>query len=140
MRNAQTFLWMETPPLRMGTCPLQMETPHLWVGDVSFTDGNAAARTFGRAHRHRPYHFSYSSMSQGCRRTVRRRTKTKKGCRRTVRRWTKSKKVAGEQFADGLNREKVAGEQFADGLKREKVAGEQFADGLNRKRLRGRRV
>ena len=50
-----------------------METPPLWVGDVSFADGNvsfthgdvlfthgnAAARTFGRAHRHRPYHFSY---------------------------------------------------------------------------------
>ena len=30
-------------------------------GDVPFTDGNAAARTFGRAHRHRPYHFSYGS-------------------------------------------------------------------------------
>ena len=30
-------------------------------GDVSFTDGNAATRTFGRAHRRRPYHFSYSS-------------------------------------------------------------------------------
>ena len=28
MRNAQTFLWMETPPLR--------------VGDVPFTDGNAS--------------------------------------------------------------------------------------------------
>ena len=45
MRNAQTFLRMETPPLR--------------VGDVPFADGNAAARTFGRAHRRRPYHFSY---------------------------------------------------------------------------------
>ena len=127
MRNAQTSLRIETPPLR--------------VGDASFADGNAAARTFGRAHRRRPYHFSCSSMSQGCwrivrrrtktkkgcwrtvcrrtktrkgcRRTVRRRTKTKKGCWRIVRRWTKSKKVAGEQFDDGLNREKVAGEQFA---------------------------
>ena len=29
--------------------------------DVFFTDGNAAARTFGRAHRRRPYHFSYGS-------------------------------------------------------------------------------
>ena len=26
-------------------------------GDVPFADGNAAARTFGRAHRHRPYGF-----------------------------------------------------------------------------------
>ena len=107
MRNAQTFQRMEKPPLRLG--------------DVLFVDGNAAARTFGRAHRRRPYHFSCGSVFQGC--------------RRIVRRWTKSKKVAGKQFADGLKREKVAGEVFADGLKREKVAGEQFADGLNRKRL-----
>ena len=27
MRNAQTFLRMETPPLRVGMCPLRMETP-----------------------------------------------------------------------------------------------------------------
>ena len=86
-----------------------------------FADENAAARTFGRAHRRRPYHFSCGSVSQGC--------------RRIVRRWTKSKKVAGEQFADELNRKKVAGEQFADGLNREKVAGEVLADGLNQKRL-----
>ena len=44
MRNAQTFLRMETPPL--------------WLRDVLFADGNAAARTFGRAHRRRPYHFN----------------------------------------------------------------------------------
>ena len=50
--------------------------------DVPFADGNAAARTFGRAHRRRPYHFSYGSVSQGC--------------RRIVRRWTKREKVAGE--------------------------------------------
>ena len=47
MRNAQTFLRMETPPLR--------------VGDVPFVDGNAAARTFGRAHRRRPYHSKHTS-------------------------------------------------------------------------------
>ena len=29
--------------------------------DVPFMDGNAATRTFGRAHRRRPYHFSYGS-------------------------------------------------------------------------------
>ena len=29
--------------------------------DAPFADGNAAARTFGRAHRRRPYHFSYGS-------------------------------------------------------------------------------
>ena len=78
MCNAQTFLRMEKPPLRMG--------------DVPFTDGNAAARTFGRAHRRRPYHFSCGSVFQGCRRTVRRRTKSRKGCWRIVRRRTKSKK------------------------------------------------
>ena len=128
MRNAQTFLRMKTPPLPMG--------------DVLFTHGNAAARTFGRAHRHRPYHFSCGSMSQGCRRGARRRTKTRNGCRRGARRWTntrndcrrgarrwtntrndcwrgarrwtKSKKIAGEVLADGLNREKVAGEVLAD--------------------------
>ena len=109
MRNAQTFQRMEKPPLR--------------VGNVLFADGNAAARTFGRAHRRRPYHFSCGSVFQGC--------------RRTVRRWTKSKKVAGEQFADGQNRKKVVGEQFADGLNREKVAGEQFADGLKREKVAG---
>ena len=110
MRNAQTFLRMETPPLRMG--------------DVPFVDGNAAARTFGRAHRRRPYHFSYGSVSQDCRRTVRRRTKTRKGCWRIVRRRTKREKVAGEVLADGQNQEMIAGEVLADGLKREKVAGE----------------
>ena len=61
MRDAQTFQRMETSLLWMWMCLLQMETHPLWVGDVSFTDGNAAARTFGRAHRHRPYHFSYGS-------------------------------------------------------------------------------
>ena len=61
MRNAQTFLRMETSLLWMWMCLLQMETPPLRMGDVPFADGNAAARTFGRAHRHRPYHFSYGS-------------------------------------------------------------------------------
>ena len=30
-------------------------------GSASFLDGNAAARTFGRAHRHRPYHSKHTS-------------------------------------------------------------------------------
>ena len=64
MRNAQTFLHMKTLPL--------------WVGDVLFTYGNVAARTFGRAHRRRPYHFSCGSMSQDCRRGVRRQAKMRK--------------------------------------------------------------
>ena len=63
MRNAQTFLRMKTRPLRRG--------------DVLFAYGNAAARTFGRAHRRRPYHFSCGSMSQGHRKRLCRRTKTR---------------------------------------------------------------
>ena len=50
MRNAQTFLRMETPPLR--------------VGNVLFAYGNAAARTFGRAHRRRPYGFVWVDYAQ----------------------------------------------------------------------------
>ena len=69
--------------------------------DVPFTDGNAAARTFGRAHRRRPYHFSYGSMSQGC--------------RRIVRRWTKREMYAGEVLADEQTHEMIAGEVLADG-------------------------
>ena len=30
-------------------------------GSASFSDGNAAARAFGRAHRHRPYHSKRTS-------------------------------------------------------------------------------
>ena len=63
MRNAQTFLRMKTALLRLGDAP--------------FADGNAAARTFGRAHRHRPYHFSCGSVFQGCRKRLCRRTKTR---------------------------------------------------------------
>ena len=68
-----------------------METPPLRLGGVFFADGNAAARTFGRAHRRRPYHFSCGSVSQGCRRGARRWTKLRKGCRRGARQQTKSR-------------------------------------------------
>ena len=71
----------------------------LTAGDVPFADGNAAARTFGRAHRRRPYHFSYGSVSQGCWRGARRRTKTRNDCWRGARRWTKLKKIVGEVLA-----------------------------------------
>ena len=64
-----------------------------------FADGNAAARTFGRAHRRRPYHSSYGSFH----------------------------KVAGEVLADGLKQEKVAGEVLADGQIQEMIAGEVLA-------------
>ena len=113
MRNAQTFLRMKTRPLRRG--------------DVLFAYGNAAARTFGRAHRRRPYHFSCGSMFQGCwrtvrrwtntrnacRRIVRRRTKSKKGCWRTVRRWTKSKKGCWRTVRRRYSALFIAGKQFA---------------------------
>ena len=107
MRNAQPFLRMETPPLRVGNvlftdgnasfvdrgmCSLRMETPPLRVGNVLFADGNAAARTFGRAHRRRPYHFSCGSVSEGRRKRRRRWTKTRKGRRKRLRRWTKTRK------------------------------------------------
>ena len=132
-----------------GTCHLRMEMPPLRVGNVPFTDGNAAARTFGRAHRRRPYHFSCGSVSQGwrnrlCRWTktrkgrrkrLRRWTKTRKGCRKRLRQWTKSKMIAGRGSADGLKQEKVGGRGSADGLKQEKGAGRGSADGLKRKRL-----
>ena len=101
MRDIQTFLRMETSPLRRGMCTLWMETPLLRMGDVPFVDGNAAVRTFGRAHRRRPYHFSCGSVSQGCRRGARRWTKLRNDCRRGARRWTKSKMIAGEVLADG---------------------------------------
>ena len=84
-----------------GMCSLRMETPPLWVGNVLFTDGNAAARTFGRAHRRRPYHFSYGSVPQGC--------------RRGARRWTTQEMDAGEVLADGQTQEMIAGEVLADG-------------------------
>ena len=87
------LLWMETPPLR--------------VGDMPFVDGNAAARTFGRAHRRRPYHFSCGSMSQGCRRGARRWTNMRNDWRRGARRWTKSKMIAGEVLAHGQNEKRL---------------------------------
>ena len=133
MRNAQTFLRMEKPPLRMG--------------DVPFTDGNAAARTFGRAHRRRPYHFSCGSMFQGCRRivcrwtkskkgcqrTVRRRTKSRKGCRRIVRQRTKSRKGCWRTVRRRTKTRNVCWRIVRRWTKSKKVAGEQFADGQNRK-------
>ena len=59
IRNAQTFLHMETPPLWVGNVPFADGNVSFAHGDVPFADGNVAARTFGRAHRRRPYHFSY---------------------------------------------------------------------------------
>ena len=50
-------------------------------GDVPFADGNAPAGRHGRAHRHRPYHFSYGSCH----------------------------KIAGEVLADGQTQEMIAG-------------------------------
>ena len=157
MRNAQTFLrmetphlWvgtfslrMETPPLRLGACPFRMETPlcgrsggHTGaaptisriapcpkVAGEQFADGlnrkrllanssptdktrNDCRRTVCRRTKSRKGCWRIVRRStksrKGWRRTVCRWTKSRKGCWRIVRRWTKSKKVAGEQFADGL--------------------------------------
>ena len=121
-----------------GTCSLWMEMPPLRVGNVPFTDGNAAARTFGRAHRRRPYHFSCGSVSQGCWRIVRRWTKSKKGCWRTVRRRTKTRNDCRRGARRRTKRKKVAGEVLADGLKQEKVAGRASADRQKRKMIAGR--
>ena len=63
MRDVETFLHVETPPLRMGDVPFADGNASFVDRDVFFTDENAAARTFGRAHRHRPYHFSCGSVS-----------------------------------------------------------------------------
>ena len=52
---------MEKPPLRMGDVPFVDGNASFVDRDVPFTDENAATRTFGRAHRRRPYHFSYGS-------------------------------------------------------------------------------
>ena len=106
LRFRLSRLRMKTRPLRLGMCPLPMETPPLRIGDVlfangnatftawgvPFTDGNAAARTFGRAHRRRPYHFSCGSVSQGCRKRLCRWTKTRYDCRKRLRRRTKTRK------------------------------------------------
>ena len=124
MCNAQTFQRMEMPPLRMG--------------DVPFADGNAAARTFGRAHRRRPYHFSCGSVSQGCWKRLCRRAKTKMIAGRGSADGLKQEKVAGRGSADGLKREKVAGRGSADGQKQEKVAGRGSADGQKQEMVAGR--
>ena len=121
-----------------GTCSLRMETHPLWVGNVPFTDGNAAARTFGRAHRRRPYHFSCGSMSQGAGRGSADGLKREKVTGRGSADGLKQEKVAGRGSADGQKREKVGGRGSADGLNRKKVAGKQFADGLNRKKVAGK--
>ena len=109
MRNAQTFLRMETSPLR--------------VGDVPFTDGNAS--------------FAGGTCPLRMETPLRGRSGGHTGAAPTISRVAPCSKVAGKQFADGLNQEKVAGEQFADRLNQEKVASEQFDDGLNREKVAG---
>ena len=59
MRNLQTFLRMETAPLWVGDTLFADGNVSFAHGNMLFTHGNVAARTFGRAHRRRPYHFSY---------------------------------------------------------------------------------
>ena len=54
MRNAQTFLHMETLPLWVGNVLFADGNVSFAHGDVLFTYGNVAARMFGRAHRPAP--------------------------------------------------------------------------------------
>ena len=96
MRNAQTFLRMETPPLRMGTCSLRMETP---------LRGRSGGHT-------------------GAAPTISRVAPCPKVAGEVLADGLKREKVAGRGSADGLKQEKVGGEVLADGLKREKIAGE----------------
>ena len=110
-----------------------METPPLRLGDVPFTDRNAAARTFGRAHRHRPYHFSCGSVSQGRRKRLRRRTKTRKGCRKRLRRWTKTRKGCRKRLCRRTNTRKGCRKRLRRRTKTKKVAGRGSADGQKRK-------
>ena len=49
--------WIETSRLQMEACLSQMETQHLRMAAPHSWYGNAAVRTFGRAHRRRPYGF-----------------------------------------------------------------------------------
>ena len=100
MRDVETFLRMETPPLWMGcafcgwkrllygwgTCPLRMETP---------LRGRSGGHT---------------------------------GTAPTISRMAPCSKVAGRGSADGLKQEKVAGRAAAYRQKREMIAGRASAD------------
>ena len=95
MRNAQTFLRMETPPLWLWTCYLRMETP---------LRGRSGGHT-------------------GAAPTISRVAPCPKVAGEVLADGLKREKVAGRGSADGLKQEKVGGEVLADGLKREKIAG-----------------
>ena len=97
MRNAQTFLRMETPPLRMG--------------DVLFADGNATFADGGRAFcGWKRLLYGWGMCSLRVETPLRGRSGGHTGAAPTISRMAPCPKVAGEQFADGLKREKVAGE------------------------------
>ena len=75
MRNAQTFLRMETPPLRVGMCLLRMETHPLRLGMCPLRMETP----------------------------LRRRSGGHTGAAPTISRVAPCPKVAGEVLADGLN-------------------------------------
>ena len=87
MRNAQTFLRMETPPLRVGMCLLRMETHPLRVGMCPLRMETP----------------------------LRRRSGGHTGAAPTISRVAPCSKVAGRGSADGLKQEMIAGEVLADG-------------------------
>ena len=118
---------METPPLRMGTRPLRMETPLRGRSGGHTGAAPTISRVAPCPKVADEMLRRWTKSRKGCRKRLCRWTKPRKGwrkrlcrwtktrndCRRGARRWTKSKKVAGEVLADGLNREKVAGEVLA---------------------------
>ena len=87
MRNVQTFLRMKTPPLRLWTCYLRMETP---------LRGRSGGHT-------------------GTAPTIPRVASCHKVAGRGSADGQKREMVAGRGSADGLKQEKVAGRGSADG-------------------------
>ena len=92
MRNAQTFLRMEMPPLWLGMCSLHIETPPLWIGTCSL---RMETPLRGRSGGHT-------------------------GTAPTISRMAPCSKVAGRGSADGQKQEMIAGRGSADGLKRKR--------------------
>ena len=87
MRNAQTFQRMETPLLRVGMCPLRMETP---------LRGRSGGHT-------------------GAAPTISRVAPCPKVAGEVLADGQKQEMIAGEVLADGQIQEMYAGEVLADG-------------------------
>ena len=119
MRNLQTFLRMEMPPLWLGMCPLPMETPPLRLGACPLPMETPPLRL--------------GACLLRMETPLRRRSGGHTGAAPTISHVAPCPKVAGRGSADGLKQEKVGGRGSADGQKQEKVAGRGSADGQKRK-------